>query len=118
LPAAPVPGSHTRAEDLIKNAPSTFCARPKDFAKNIERIMEPARSAVRSDSGPRTERSVAIAVVSRPFILIDENFVSLAQLLEFLFRSGVSRIFIWMKFDRKFAIRFLDIIDAGVPVHA
>jgi hypothetical protein len=62
--------------------------------------METARSAVRADSGPRTERRMAIAVISRPLVLIDENFIGLAQLLEFLFRSSVSRILVRMKFDR------------------
>src|SRR6202011_2463059 len=34
------------------------------------------------------------------------------------FRPSVSRVFVWMKFNSQLAIRFLDILDGGVPVHS
>jgi hypothetical protein len=101
---------------LVKNAAAPFCPCSENFAKDIERIMEITRSAIHTSSSPK--RRVPVAVIGRSLILVDQDLVCLTEFLELVFRSGVSRIFVWMKFNGELAIGFLDIFDGGVPVHS
>ena len=117
MPPASVPGSHTRTKDLVKNTASTLATHPEDFAKDIEWIMETAGPTVSTGSYPSTKCRVPVPVISRPLVLVNEDFVRLTELLEFLFRPNVTGIFVRMKFNGKFSIRLFDILGACVPVY-
>jgi hypothetical protein len=80
-------------EECLKNS-SAESAATKDFAENVERIMEPTEtSAARGKSG------VAKAVVGGAFIRIHEDIVSFPKLLEFFLRMRIVRVLVRMKLD-------------------
>jgi hypothetical protein len=64
------------------------------------------------------EGGMSIAIIGGAFLFVDEDIVSFAKLLEFLFRVRVVGIFIGMKFDRELAIRALDFIAGRIALDA
>ena len=59
-----------------------------------------------------------VAIVGGAFLFVHQDVVGFAELLEFLFRVRVVRIFIGMKFDRELAIGALDLIAGRVAFDA
>ena len=73
--------------------------------------MEPAAAAL-------SEGGVAIAIVGGAFLVVHQDVVGLAELLESFFRVRVVGIFIWVKFDRELAIGALDFVAGRVAFDA
>jgi hypothetical protein len=85
---------------------------PEDLAKEIEGIVEPACAG----SGiPLREGGVAEAVVSGPLLLVHEDVVRLAKLLEELLGMRIAGVLVGVKFHRETPIRFLDLLGRGGP---
>ncbi len=99
------------AEKGLENSAAATCAA-KDFAENIERIVEPAAAAALREGG------MTIAIVGGAFLFVDEDVVGFAEFLEFLFRVRVVGIFVGVKFDRELAIRALDFIAGRIALDA
>ena len=74
--------------------------------------MEPAAAAALGEGG------MSIAIVGGAFLLVDQDVVSFAEFLEFLFRVRVVRILVGVKFDRELAIRALDFLAGRVAFDA
>ena len=74
--------------------------------------MEPAAAAALGESG------MSKAIIGGAFLFVDEDVVSFAELLEFLFRVRVVGIFVGVKFDRELAIRALDFIAGRIALDA
>ena len=85
----------------------------EDFAKDIERIVEPAAGA----SGALRESRVTIAVVGGAFVGVHQDVVGLAEFFEFLLRVHVARILIGMQLDRELAISALDFFRGSGALH-
>jgi hypothetical protein len=66
----------------------------------------------------RAEGRVTPSIVSGSLVFIDENLVSLPNLLEFLLRALVTGILIRMKLYGKLAISLLDIFGACIPINS
>ena len=74
--------------------------------------MEPAAAAALGKGG------VAVAIVGGAFLFVHQDVVGFAELLEFLFRVRVVRIFVGMKFDRELAIGALDLVAGRIAFDA
>ena len=96
----------------VSKIPPPPPAAAEDFAEDIEGIVEPAAAPALGKGG------VPVAVVGGAFLLVHEDVVGFAELLEFLFRVRVVGIFIGVKLDREFAIRALDLVAAGGALDA
>ena len=99
------------AEKGLENSAPAACAA-ENFAKDIEWIVESAAAAALGEGG------MSITIIGGAFLFVDEDVVSFAELLEFLFRVRVVGIFIGVKFDRELAIRALDFIAGGIALDA
>ena len=99
------------AEKGLENSAAATCAA-KNFAKDIKWIVEPTAAAALGKGG------MSIAIVGGAFLFVDEDVVSFAKLLEFLFRVRVVGILIGVKFDRELAIGALDFIRGGIALDA
>src|ERR1700682_6484942 len=85
------------AEKRFENSPAPAA---KDFAENIERIMETAAAPAHAlRKGRMTE-----AIVSRALIGIDQDVVGFAELFEFFFGVRVVGVFVGVIFDGEFAV--------------
>src|SRR5262245_28695074 len=99
------------AEKGLENSAATACAA-KNFAEDIEWIVEPAAAAALGKGG------MSITIIGGAFLFVDEDVVSFAELLKFLFRVRVVGIFVGVKFDRELAIRALDFIARRIALDA
>src|SRR5206468_250414 len=88
------------AKELLENAAGAASAprATEDLAEDIEGIVE-AAAGPGADAALR-KGGVAEAVVSRAFLRVSEDVVSLGELLEFLLGRVVARIFVRVKFHR------------------
>ena len=92
--------------------PPPPAAPPKDFAEDIERIVEPAAAAALGKGG------VTVAIVGGAFLFVHQDVVGFAEFLEFLFRVRVVGIFVGMKLDRELAIGALDLLAGRIALDA
>ena len=97
-----------------RRAPSPRSAA-KDFAEEIERIVEPTASGC---SYALRKSRMSVTVIGRPFLFIRENFVSLSQLLETLLGFLIARVFVGMVLHRELPVCLLDIRLGGIPVYS
>src|SRR5437870_5652419 len=75
------------------------------------------RAATETDAA-RGERCVPQPTVGSTLVRIHEDIVRFAQFLELFLGVRVLRIFIWMKLNREFAIRALDLLFGGASSNA
>src|SRR4030095_3630344 len=85
----------------------------KDFAENVERIMETTET-----SATRGKGSVTEAVVGGALIRIHKDIISFPKLLEFFLGMRIVRVFVRMKLDGEFTISALNLLFGGIPHHA
>ncbi len=99
---------------MLENA-ARAAAGAEDFTEEIERIVEPAARS----TGSRTaalKGTVPVAVVGRALLLVHEDLIRLAELLETLFGLLVTRIFIRVKLHRQASVGFFDLVAVGVTL--
>ena len=56
------------------------------------------------------ERGMAHLVISRPFLIVAQNFKGFTDFLKFILGGLVVRIFVWVKLHSLLAISLLDLI--------
>src|SRR5438874_11314975 len=100
-------------KECLENAAADSAAA-ENFTENIEWIMKTTAAETRTSGG---EGGVAETVVGRPFIRVDEDIVSFAELLKFFLGMGVIGIFVRMKLDRELAISAIDFLLGNVVLH-
>jgi hypothetical protein len=98
------------AEEFVKNA----AAAAKDFAEDLEWIVK-TPGAVAPHAG--VKGGMAVLIVSRPFLGIAQDFVRFPDLLEALFGSFVTGIFIRMIFQSRFAVSLFDLFLIGCSLN-
>ncbi len=92
------------------------CRRPpppraaEDLAEEIEGIVEAAGAG-----GALREGGVAEAVVGGPLLIVHEDVVGFAKLLEVLLGVRVAGVLVGVKFHRETPVRFLDLLGRGGP---
>jgi hypothetical protein len=69
-------------------------------------------------ANPWAKGRVTISIVSGSFVFVDQNLVSLPNLLEFLLRGLVAGILIRMKLYGELAISLFDIFGACIPINS
>ena len=100
------------AEEAFKNA----VIAAEHLAENVKRVVKapaPAAGAL-----TRVKGGVAELIVRRTFLGVAQRFIGLPQFLETFLGAFVPGIFVRMKFDREFAVGFLDFLRvrlAGDP---
>ena len=80
--------------------------------------METSAPKAAAGASARIESRVAVLVVGGAFLRVAQGFISLAQFLEFFLGGLVTRIFVGMIFQGQLAIGLLDLLLAGIAVHA
>src|SRR5436190_22303785 len=91
------------AEKVLENA-----AAAKDFAENLERIVEPS-GAPKATRAP-IKRSVAILIISRTLLGIIEHLVGFAQFFKLFLRGFIARVFVRMILYGKFPVSLFDLL--------
>src|SRR5204862_8119907 len=81
-----------------------------------ERIMKPAPGE--PAAGPPVTGSVAVSVVRRPFLVIREDFVSLARFLELFLGRLITGIFVRMEFYGLLAVSLFDFLRRSAFLEA
>src|SRR4029434_3840647 len=95
-------------EECLENS-AAESAPAKDFAENIEWIMDTTET-----SAARGKGTVAEAVVGGAFIRIHENIISFPKLLEFFLGMRIVRVFVRMKLDGESAISAFNLLFGGI----
>ena len=108
--AATTPTSPTAGEGTFKNIAKNTCtaaSRIKNFAKDLEGIVEPTRPAHAGSGG---EGAMPVPIISISFLLVGENFIRFPNLLKLLLRFLVSLVFVGVMLHGQFAIGFFDFL--------
>ena len=92
------------AEDIVENAAAS--GTPKNFAEDVERVMESAAAAPGSALA-RIKRRMAILVISGALLAIAQGLIGFAQFLETFLGGLIPRVFVRMKFYRELAVSLL-----------
>src|SRR5207244_2077625 len=95
----------TAGKKFVENASG---AAAENIAENFKRVVKSTTSPSAACARARIERSVAVAVVGRALLVVAQNLVSFAKLLELFLGGVVAGIFVRMIFEREFAVGFFD----------
>ena len=79
--------------------------------------MKPSSALAARASRALREGRVAKAIVGSAFVGIAQDIVSLSELLEFLLRRVIARIFVRVKFHRQFAVGAFELLPVGRALH-
>ncbi len=100
------------AEELLEDAARASRRAAEDLAEEIEGIVETSGAGAGIALG---EGGVAEAVVRGALLVVHEDVVGFAQLLEALLGVRIARVFVRVKLHRETAVRFLDLLGRGGP---
>ena len=113
LSAGAITSSAAAPKEIFKATATAAKGTAKDLGEDVRGVMEAAKAAPTEAAATATtaafEGGMAVAIVCGTFVLITENLVSFAELLEFFFCFLIVRVFIRVILNGQLAVSLFEL---------